>query len=93
MSSSWRVRQRKSKRRSGQPRTPRGAVAAAQTGADAPVAVAQTDIDAPATGSTEIVAFTGDTTLPPQVGIMVTAGSSHCLGRRSRQWVAYPHQD
>jgi hypothetical protein len=73
-----------------------GAVAAAQTGANAPVAlravaVAQTDTDAPATGSTEIAAFTGDTTLPPQVGIMVTAGSSHCLGRRSRQWVTYPH--
>jgi hypothetical protein len=61
MSSSW--------QRSGQPRTPRGVVAAAQMGADAPaklqagahaaavpptVAVAKTGEDASATGSTEI---------------------------------------
>jgi hypothetical protein len=35
-SSSWRGRQRGSRQRNGQPRTPRGAVAAALTGADAP---------------------------------------------------------
>jgi hypothetical protein len=38
-SSSWRGRQRKNRRRSGQPRTPRGTVATTQTGADAPVAL------------------------------------------------------
>jgi hypothetical protein len=37
MSSSWRGRLRESRRHSGQPFTPRGMVAAAQTGADAPV--------------------------------------------------------
>jgi hypothetical protein len=39
MSSSWQGRQRGSRRRSGQLRTPRGAVAAALTSADAPVAL------------------------------------------------------
>src|SRR6266540_1788577 len=60
-SPSWRGKQRESGRSSGQPRTPMGAVAAAQTGADAPTALqagartaaalpaaAQTGADAPA---------------------------------------------
>jgi hypothetical protein len=58
-SSSWRGRQHGSRRRSGQPHTPRGAVAAALTGADAPVA-----------GLTEIAAFTGGVALPPRIGTM-----------------------
>jgi hypothetical protein len=58
-SSSWRGRQRGSRRRSGQPRTPRGAVVAAQTGADAQAA-----------GLTEIAAFTGGAALPPRTDTM-----------------------
>jgi hypothetical protein len=80
----------RSRRRSGQPRTPRGAVAAALTGANAPAAlwaggraasvsptaaVAQTGAGAPASGLTEIVAFTGGAALPPRTGTMVTMGS------------------
>jgi hypothetical protein len=89
-SSSWRGRQRGSRRHSGQPRTPRGVVVAALTGADAPAvlqagaraavvspmtAAAQTGADAPATGLTEIAAFTGGAALPPRTGTMVTMGS------------------
>jgi hypothetical protein len=94
-SSSWRGRQRGSRRRSGQPRTPRGAVAAALTGADAPAALrvgartavvsptaaaAQTGADAPAAGLTEIAAFIGDASLPPRTGTMVTKGSRPLSG-------------
>jgi hypothetical protein len=75
--------------------TPRGAVAAAQTGADAPVALrtgarvaavpptaatAQTGADAPAARSTEIAAFTGGAALPPQTGMTVIAGSRPLSG-------------
>jgi hypothetical protein len=75
--------------------TPRGAVAAAQTGADAPaalragvraaavtltVAAAQTGADTPVAGSTEIAAFTGGTALPPRTGTPVTAGSRPLSG-------------
>jgi hypothetical protein len=70
-------------------------VAAAQTGADAPtalqagaraaavpptVAVAQIGAGAPAAGLTEIAAFTGGATLPPQTGTMVTMGSKPLSG-------------
>ena len=94
-SPSRRGKQRESGRRSGQPRTPMGAVAAAQTGADAPTALqaearaaaalpaaaaAQTGADAPAGGSTEIAVFTGDAALPPRTGTMVTAGSRPLSG-------------
>jgi hypothetical protein len=48
---------------------PRGAVAAAQTGTDAPAA-----------GLTEIAAFTGGATLPPRTGTMVTMGSRSLSG-------------
>jgi hypothetical protein len=76
-------------------RNPRGTVAVAQTGADAPatlraearaaavpptVAAAQTGADAPAAGLMEIVAFTGGTALPPRTGTMVTMGSSPLSG-------------
>jgi hypothetical protein len=44
------------------------------------VAAAQTGADAPAAGSTEIVAFTGGTTLPPRTGTMVTMGSGPLSG-------------
>jgi hypothetical protein len=107
-SSSWRGRQRGSRRRSGQPRIPRGAVVAALIGADAPAALragartadvppttvaAQTSADAPVAGLTEIAAFTGGAALPPRTGTMVTLDPGHCQGRRSRRRVAYPHQD
>jgi hypothetical protein len=84
-----------SRRCSGQPRTPKGAVAAALTGADAPAALragaraaavsptveaAQTGADALAAGLTETVAFTGGVTLPPRTGIMVTMGSRPLSG-------------
>jgi hypothetical protein len=74
---------------------PRGDVAAAQTGVNAPaalrvgpraatvrqmVAAAQTGTDTPASGSTEIMAFTGGATLPPRIGTMVTMGSSPLSG-------------
>jgi hypothetical protein len=77
-------------RRSGQPHTPKGAVAAALTGVDAPTvlragaratvvspkaAAAQTGTDALAAGLTEIASFTGGTTLPPWTGTMITMGS------------------
>jgi hypothetical protein len=70
MSLSWRGRQRESRRHSGQPRTPRGVVAAVRVGARAftvslRVATAQTSVDVSAAGSTEIAAFTSGTTLPP----------------------------
>jgi hypothetical protein len=82
-------------RRSEQPRTPRGTVAAAQTGADAPTmlwvgarvaavpptaAAAQTGADAPVAGSMEIAAFTGGVALPPRTGTMVTMGSMPLSG-------------
>jgi hypothetical protein len=63
-SSSWQGRQRGSRRRSGQPHTTKGVVAAALTGTDAPAA-----------GLMEIAAFTGRAALPPQTGTMVTMGS------------------
>jgi hypothetical protein len=74
---------------------PRGAVAAAQTGADAPAALragarvavvplraaaAQTCADAPVVGLTEIAAFTGGATLPPRTGTMVTMESRPLSG-------------
>jgi hypothetical protein len=84
-----------SRRHSGQPRTPRGAVVAAQMGAEAPVALrvraratvmppmamaAQTGADAPMARSKEIVAFTGSVNLPPRTGTMVTMGSRPLSG-------------
>jgi hypothetical protein len=93
--SSWQGRQRGSRRRSGQPCTARGAVAATLTGADAPAAlragarveamflmaaVAQIDEDASAVGLTEIAAFTGGAALPPRIGTMVTMGSRPLSG-------------
>jgi hypothetical protein len=68
-SSSWRGRQRESRRRSGQPRTPRGAVAAALTGADASAA-----------GLTEITTVIGGAALPPRTDTMVTMGSKPLSG-------------
>jgi hypothetical protein len=74
-SSSWQERQRGSRRRSGQPRTPRGAVAAVLTSAGAPAALragaraaavspmaaaAQTGADVPTAGLTEIAAIVRD---------------------------------
>jgi hypothetical protein len=74
---------------------PRGAVAAALTGADAPVVlrtgahaaavsltavVAQTGADGPAAGLTEITAFTGGVTFPPRTDTMVTMGSRPLSG-------------
>jgi hypothetical protein len=74
---------------------PRGAVAAALTGADAPMvlregaraatvsltaATAQTGADTPAAGLTKIVAFTSGATLLPRTGTMVTMGSRSLLG-------------
>jgi hypothetical protein len=94
-SSSWRGRQRGSRRRSGQPNTPRGAVAAALMGTDTPAAfwegahaaavsstavAAQTGADVPTAGLTEIMAFTGGATLPPWIGTMVTMGSRSLSG-------------
>jgi hypothetical protein len=81
-------RDNKLKLASGQPRTPRDAVAAALTGADAPTtlragacaATAQTGADVSTTGLTEIAAFTGGTTLPPRTGTMVIMGSRPLLG-------------
>jgi hypothetical protein len=69
MSSSWRGRQRESRWRSGQPRTSRGVVAAAQTG-----------VDAPAAGSMEIATFTGGVALPPRTSTIVTMGSRPLSG-------------
>jgi hypothetical protein len=95
MSSSWQRRKHGSKRRSGQPRTPRGAVAAALTGADAPAvlragarvaavspmaAAAQTGADTPVAGLMEIAVFTGSAALPPRTGTMVTMGSRPLSG-------------
>jgi hypothetical protein len=94
-SSSWQGRQRGSRQRSGQPRTPRGAVAVALTGADAlavlwagaraaavspMAAAAQIGVDAPAAGLTETVVFTGGAALPPRTGTMVTMGSRPLSG-------------
>jgi hypothetical protein len=74
---------------------PRGAVAAALTGEDAPAVLragahaaavpsstlaAQTGVDVPVAGLTEIVAFIGGTTLPPRTGTMVTMGSRPLSG-------------
>jgi hypothetical protein len=74
---------------------PRGTVAAALTGVDAPAvlragacaaavsptaAAAQTGADAPAAGLTEIAAFTGGAALPPRTGTMVTMGSRPLSG-------------
>jgi hypothetical protein len=67
----------------------RGAVAAAQTGANAPtelragarvVAMVQTGADVSGAGLTEIAAFTGGATLPPRAGTMVTMGSRPLSG-------------
>jgi hypothetical protein len=108
MSSRWPGRQCESKQHSGQPRAPRGLVAAAQMGADASTvlrvgtrraavpptaAVAQIGANAPAATSTEIVAFTGGRALPPWTVPWSPWDPGHCQGRRSRRWVAYPHQD
>jgi hypothetical protein len=94
-SSSWRGRQRGSRRHSGLPRTPKGAVDAALMGADAPAALrvgvhaaamppmaaaAQTGADALAAGLTEIAAFAGGAALPPWADTMVTMGSRPLLG-------------
>jgi hypothetical protein len=94
-SSSWKGRQRGSRRRSGQLRTPRGAVVASLTGADAPTvlraearvaavsptaAAAQTGADMPTAGLTEIAAFTCGVALSPRTGIMVTMGSRPLSG-------------
>jgi hypothetical protein len=54
---------------SGQPRTPRGVVAAAQTG-----------VGASAAGMMEIAAFTGGAALPPWTGTMVTMRSRPLSG-------------
>jgi hypothetical protein len=74
---------------------PRGTVAAAQTGVNAPaalrvgpraatvrqmVAAAQTGTDTPASGSTEIMVFTSGATLPPRIGTMVSMGSRPLSG-------------
>jgi hypothetical protein len=94
-SSSWQGRQRGSKRHSGQPRTPRGAVAAILTSVDAPAALqagaraaavspmaaaAQTDADVPTAGLTEIAAFTGGAAPAPRTGTMITMGSRPLSG-------------
>jgi hypothetical protein len=75
----------------------RGAVAIAQTGADAPVALRagahvaavpttaaadQIGADAPAAGLTEITTFTGDVALPSRTGTIVHVGSSSIRRRR-----------
>jgi hypothetical protein len=66
---------------------PRGTVAAAQTGADAPAVLrtrarvaAVTGADAPTAGLTEIVTFTDGVALPPRTGTMVTMGSRPLSG-------------
>jgi hypothetical protein len=74
---------------------PRGAMAAALTGVDAPTALragvravavpptaaaAQIGADASMTGLTEITAFTGGAALPPWTGTMVTMGSMPLSG-------------
>jgi hypothetical protein len=107
-SSSWQGRQRGSKRCSGQPRTPKGAVAAVLTSADAPAALylgaraaavspmaaaAQTGADVPAAGLTEIAAFTGGALSRPGQVPWSPWDPGHCQGCRSQRWVAYPHED
>jgi hypothetical protein len=78
--------------------TPRGAVAAALTGADAS-AVLQAGARAAAVsltaaaGLTEIAVFTGSAALPPGQVPWSPWDPGHCQGRRSRRRVAYPHQD
>jgi hypothetical protein len=88
-SSSWRERQRKSRRCSGQPHVPmRARAAAAQIGADAPVV-----LPVAATGSTEITTSTGGAALAPRIGTMVTARSKPLLGASISAVGGYPHQD
>jgi hypothetical protein len=92
-SSSWRGRQRRSRRCSGQPCTRRGATALTGANASAVLwagvrvgampltaAAAQTGVDAPAAGLTKIAAFTGGVVLPLQTGTMVTMGSRPLSG-------------
>jgi hypothetical protein len=99
MSSSWWGRHRESRRHSGQSRTPRGAVAVAQTGgaraaAVPPTAVAaQTGADVPVPGLTKIAAFTGRVALLLGQVPWSPWDPGHCQERQSRRWVAYPHQD
>jgi hypothetical protein len=83
--SSRRGKQRESGRRSGQPITPTGAVAAAQTGLDESAALlagtrAAAALLAAAAGSTEIADLTGGAALPPRTGAMVTTGSRWLSG-------------
>jgi membrane protein involved in colicin uptake len=73
---------------------PRGTVAAALTGADAPTAAAaQTGTDASAAGLTEIVTFKDVAVLPPRTGTMVTMGSRPLSGTLVPTAGGHPQQD